>query len=75
MNIYQLTLFAQHTLRTIMTVVHEADSDGIHTAPTMADAERYTIHTEADHQGARDIQNQLYLLLPQAIGTRKNHDR
>ena len=61
-----LPLFAQHMLRTVMTVVHEADSDGVHTVPTMADAERYTIHTEADHQGAPDIRDKSYLLLPQA---------
>ena len=32
-NTYQLPMFAQHTLRNVMTVVHEADSDGIHTIP------------------------------------------
>ena len=41
----------------------------------MVDAERYTVHTEADHQGTPHILNQSYLLLPQATGTRRNHDR
>ena len=30
-NTYQLPLFAQHTLRNVMTIVHEANSDGRHT--------------------------------------------
>ena len=58
-----------------MTVIHEADSDGIHTVLEMREAERYTIHTEADHQGSSHIRNKTYLLLPQATGTRRNHDR
>ena len=74
-NTYQLPLFAQRTLRNVMTVIHEADSDSIHTVSEMAEAERYTVHTEADHQGNPDIRNKTYLLLPQATGTRRNHDR
>ena len=74
-NTYLLLLYAQHTLRTVMTVVHEADSDGVHTVPGMADEERYTIRTEADQQRAPDIRNRSYLLLPQATGTLRNHDR
>ena len=58
-----------------MMVIHEADSDGIHTVSDMAEAERYTVHTEADHQGNPDIRSKTYLLLPQATGTRRNHDR
>ena len=58
-----------------MTVVHEADSDGVQTVPAKLQAERYTIHTEADHQGAPDIRIKAYLLFPQATGTRRNHDR
>ena len=73
-NTYQLPLFAQHTLRNVMTVRHEADSDGIHIVSEMAEAERYTVHTEADHQGNPDIRNKTYLLLPKATGTRRNHD-
>ena len=38
MNIYQLPMFAQHMLRNVMTVIHEADSDGIHTVSEMAEA-------------------------------------
>ena len=75
MNTYQLPLFAQHTLRNAMTVIREADSDGIHTLREMAEAERYTVHTEADHQGNPNIRNKTYLLLLQATGTRRNHDR
>ena len=41
----------------------------------MAEAQRYTVHTEADHQGNPDIRNKTYLLLPQATGARRNHDR
>ena len=74
-NTYQLPLFAQHKLRDVMTVMHEADSDGIHTVSEIAEAQRYTIHTEADHQGNPNIRNKTYLLLPQATGTRRNHDR
>ena len=74
-NTYQPPLFPQHTLRNVMTVVHEADSDGIHTVPEMAEAKRYTVHTEADHQGSPDIRKKTYLLLPQATGTRRNHDQ
>ena len=74
-NTYQLPLFAQHKLRNVMKVIHEADSDGIHTISEMAEAERYTVHTEADHQGNPDIRKKTYLLLPQATGTRRNHDR
>ena len=74
-NTYQLPLLAQYTLRNVMTVIHEADSDGVHTVSEMAEAERYTVHTEADHQGNPDIRNKTYLLLPQATGTRRNHDR
>ena len=48
-NTYQLPLFAPHTLRNVMAVMHEADSDGIHTVPKMAEVERYAVHTEADH--------------------------
>ena len=74
-NTYQLPLLAQHKLRDVMTVMHEADSDGIHTVSEMAEAQRYTVYTEADHQGNPDIRNKTYLLLPQATGTRRNHDR
>ena len=74
-NTYQPPLFAQHTLRNIMAVIHEAYSNGIHTVSEMAEAERYTVHTQADHQGNPDIRNKTYLLLPQATGTRRNHDR
>ena len=74
-NTYQLPLLAQQTLRDVMTVVHEADSDGIHTVLEMAGAQRYTVHTEADHQGTPDIRNKTYLLLLQAAGTRRNHDQ
>ena len=74
-NTYQLPLFAQHKLRDVMTVRHEADSDGIHTVSEMAEAHQYTVHTEADHQGNPDIRNKTYLLLPQATGTRRNHER
>ena len=72
---YQLPLFAQHTLRNVMMVIHEADSDGINTVSEMAEAQRYTIHTEGDHQGNPGIRNKTYLLLPQATGTGRNHDR
>ena len=62
-----------------MTVRHEAQSeaqsDGIHTVSEMAEAQQYTVHTEADHQGNPDIRNKTYLLLPQATGARRNHDR
>ena len=58
-----------------MTLVHEADSDGIHTVPEMAEAERYTVQTKADHQGTPDIRKKTYLLLPQATGTSRNHDQ
>ena len=74
-NTYQLPLFALHKLRDVMTVRHEADSDGIHTVSEMAEAHQYTVHTEADHQGNPDIRNKTYLLLPQATGTRRNHER
>ena len=74
-NTYQLPLFAQRKLRNVMTVMHEADSDGIHTVSEMAEAQRYTVHTEADHEGNPNIWNKTYLLLPQATGTRRNHDR
>ena len=74
-NTHQLPLFTQHTLRNVMTVVHEADSDAIRTIPEMAEAERYTFHTEADHQGTPDIRNKTYLQLPQATGTGRNHNR
>ena len=75
MTTYQLPLFAQHTQRNVMTIIHQADSDGIHTVSEMAEAERYTVHTEADHEGKPNIRNITYLLLPQATGTRRNHDR
>ena len=58
-----------------MTVIHEANSDGIHTVSEMAEAQRYTVHTEADHQGNPDMRNKTYQLLPQATWTRRNHDR
>ena len=58
-----------------MTVMHEADSDGIHTVSEMAEAQWYTAHTEADHHGKPNIRNKTCLLLPQATGTRRNHDR
>ena len=74
-NTYQLPLFAQHKLRDVMTVGHEADSDGIHTVSEMAEAHQYTVHTDADHQGNPDIRNKTYILLPQATGTRRNHER
>ena len=74
-NTYQLPLFAQRTLRNVMTVIHEAYSDSIHIVPEMAKAHRYTVHTEAHHQGTPDIRNKTYLLLPQATGTRHNHDQ
>ena len=41
----------------------------------MAEAQRFTVYTEADHQGNPDIRNKTYLLLPDATGTRRNHDR
>ena len=72
---YQLPLFAQRTLLNVMTVIHEADSDGIHTVPEMAEVERYTVHTEGDHEGNSHIRNKTYLLLPQATGTGRNHHR
>ena len=74
-NTYRLPLHAQHTMRTVMTVVHEADSDGVHTVPILANTKRYTTHIKAHHQGAPDIRNRSYLLLPQATGTRQNQDR
>ena len=74
-NTYQLPLFAQHTLRNVMTVIPSAYSDGIHTVPAMVEAERYRAHTEADHQWTPDIRSKSYLLLPQAIGSRRNHER
>ena len=74
-NTYQLPLLAQHTPRNVMTVIHEADPDGIHTVSEMTEAERYTVHTEADHQGNPDSRNKTYLLLPEITVTRRNHDR
>ena len=58
-----------------MTVAHEADSDGLHTVEDMANAQKYTVHTEADHQGNPEFRNQAFLLLPQSTGTHRNHER
>ena len=58
-----------------MTVAHEADSDGLHTVEDMADAQKYTVYTEANHQGDPDFWNQSFLLLPQSTGTHRNHER
>ena len=74
LNTYHLPLYAQHTLRTAMTVVHGTNWDGIHTVPMMADTERYTIHLEANHHCAQHVKNGSYVLLPQARGARRNHD-
>ena len=61
-------------LRNVMTAVREFDSDGMHPVPEMAEGERYTVHTEGDHQGTPGIGNTTYLLLPQATRTRRHHD-
>ena len=71
---YQLPTHAQNEPRKLMTVQHEADSDGLHTAEDMADAAHYTVHTEVDHQGTPDTRNRSYLLLPQSTGTQRNHE-
>ena len=63
-NTYRLPLYTQHTLRPVMMVVPEVDSNVVHTPRIMADVERYTIPTEADLQGA--IRSRCYLLQPQA---------
>ena len=52
-NTYQLPLFAQRTLRNVMTVMHEAHSDGIHRVPEMAEVERYTVHRNPTIRGTQ----------------------